>query len=170
MAAYFNSPKDNTHIHQIVSRHIDKILEILSKELKNKQTLIPQIGSRAEIVLEEEDTRQSFVQSVQALSYLLSPWHDKEIEKLEKEFDEITDGTNAKYLTKYQDEIKKELDLQKKLKINEHEEVGDAFSLSYRRWHKVTKGKQMFKMLNKLLYSNDYLKGSIYGEGGDGED
>ena len=165
MAEQYYSPKDNTDFPQIVLKYIDKILEILSKELKNKQTILPQIGSRAEVILEEEDTRQSFVQSIQALTSLLAPWHDKEMKSASEEFQKIVDGTRAKYHKEYKKQVEEEFELQKELKINEYEEATQDFFKSYREWHKVSEGKKMFTQLNELLHSNDYLKGSIYTEG-----
>ena len=109
MVEQYYSPKDNTDFPQIVLKYIDKILDILSKELKNKQTIIHQIGSRAEIVLEEEDTRQSFVQSIQALTSLLAPWHDKDMESSSEEFTKIVDGTRAKYHKEYKKQVEEEL-------------------------------------------------------------
>lgn len=165
----FYTGKDGGDFSQIVLNYLNKILDILSKELRDKHTIIPQSGSRAEMVIEEEDTRISFVQAVEGLSTILTPWFDKETEESFEVFDLVVNATRSGYYIEYKKNIDEEFEAQKKIGINNFEEADQNFVDIYREWSKVLQGKKMFRQLNKLLHSNDYLKGSVYGEGLDVE-
>lgn len=165
MGNYSNN--DALEFNQLVLMYVNKILEILSKELRNRHTILPASGSRAEIVVDEEDTRKSFTQSIEGLSSILTPWFDEPTKKAYKTFDIVVNKTLTVYYDEYQKEFTKELDYEKKLKINKVDEVCSDFYKGYRDWHQIDEGKKMFRALNKLLHTNDYLKSSVYGESGD---
>ncbi len=162
----FYTGKDQIEFSQIVLSHVSKILEILSKELRFRKNIIPQSNARAEIIVEEEDSRISFCQSVEGLSTILTPWFNKDCKESFVKFDLIVNGLRTEYYKEYQKELEEEFEEQKKLKINSYLEVNNDFIRSYRIYHKVTTAKKMFIQLNILLHENEYLKSSVYGEKG----
>lgn len=157
--------KDQLEFSQIVLTYLNKILEILSKELAQKKQIIPASGMRSELVVEEEDTRKSFSQAVEGLATILSPWFNEDCKKYDEEFDFIVNVTRSQYLVKYKDEIENEFKAQTSLGLTKATSMDQSFVGTYREWHQVIAAKTFFRKLNNLLHENDYLKGSVYGEG-----
>ena len=68
---------DKLEFRQIVLKHIQRILEISSSELRDK-TIVRNHGNYSETI-ENEDTRQSYMQAIENLAYILMPYFDDEV-------------------------------------------------------------------------------------------
>lgn len=147
-----NYNQDKLEFRQIVLGHIKRILELSSHELRNSTRHI--IHPNHTDTIEQEDTRYSYIQSIENLSYVLIPYFDK---KMRDVYDKCIEIINA-----FGYEIKRNL---KKTfeRIKEEtgkEDLGNAFVLEMR----LKYAKKLFIELNMLLKRNDYLKSSVYGE------
>ncbi len=143
---------DGLEFRQIVLSHIKRILEISSRELKDhtKQT----IQSNLIQTLESEDTRLSYIQSIENLAYVLLPYFDKDMKKVYEECIEIINLYGFKIREKFKkefEELGKHVNQDTALKV---------FAIQIR----LKYGKKLFRELNLLLYRVDYLKATIYGE------
>jgi len=164
--------KFNQHVEvsfrDVVFGAQQKILDILSKELRLYKKVIPMGENRSELVVEEEDTRESFVQAVQGLGLILKPYFDEEMEKMYGDFDEVVDMYYFEFYEKYMDHVKKIVNLRKKLFAFSNEKPGDQIDNNQvekvHLRYKVITAKQIFKELNLLLKRQDYLKNAIYGD------
>ena len=158
-------------LREIVFKQQQKILEILSKELRLSKKVIPLGPNRADLVIEEEDTRVSFVQSVQAFGLILKPHFDEAMEKVYGDFDELCDYFTFEYYNKYKKYIL-ELDSAERNTWGEdkNEKITSTRINKILLKERVRKAKQIFKELNLLLKRNDYLRGSVYGEDDDIDD
>jgi len=143
---------DKLEFRQIVLMHIKKVLEISSSELRNK-TITKNHGNFSETT-DCEDTRKSYIQSIENLAYVLIPYFDDDIKKIYEEC--------IKIITSFDFEIKKDL-------TDMYNEISkDTGKTNF--WSnlilemKLRSSKKLFVALNLLLKRNDYLKSSIYGE------
>ena len=76
--AYSNYKTDSLEFPQIILGHIKKVLELSSSELRVAERIIVLPNSRE--IVEEEDTRKSFCQAVEMLSYSLIPYFDEKMQ------------------------------------------------------------------------------------------
>lgn len=138
---------------EIVLSHIRRILELSSHELRNATRTI--MYSNTTQVEEAEDTRLSYVQAIENLSYVLMPYFDSAMQKVYAECIPI--------LTGFDFDICKNLNQEYKRISAEigKENIQKLFALEM----KLRYSKKMFYELNLLLKRNDYLQQSVYGEG-----
>ena len=81
---------EKLEFRQIVLKHIQTILEISSKELRN-MTYTTNHGNYS-TTTEQEDTRHSYIQAIENLAYILIPYFDK---KMTDVYDECIDVING---------------------------------------------------------------------------
>ncbi|MCD4771278.1 hypothetical protein K8R30_02570 [archaeon] len=149
---FIGNKKDGTEFREIVLQHLKRILEISSSELRQMKKV--SLIAHGESVVYEEDTRESYIQAVEALAIVLLPYFDKE---MMEEYD-----TCSEVMSSWNFELKEKLG-------NKFEEIRKKFSLGeipsdYYSKIKVNHAKRLFRELNLLLKRQDYLKGSIFGE------
>jgi len=147
-----NYNPDKLEFRQIVLKHIQTILEISNKELRNKTYTTNY--SNHESIVEQEDTRISYIQSIENLAYILIPYFDEKVKDIYKESIRIIDGLDFEVF----DYCKTEYD--KICEKFDKKDVGHGFAVML----KLRYAKKLFIALNLLLNRNDYLKNSIYGE------
>jgi hypothetical protein len=151
--AFNNYKTDSLEFPQIILGHIKKVLELSSSELRVAERIIVLQNSRE--IVEEEDTRKSFCQAVEMLSYSLIPYFD---EPMQTYFDDAID-----YLQGFHSEIIAKLpegDFKKVLLTQDKESKRNSII----SWQ-VKTAKKLYIELVKLLKRQDFLKGAIYGEG-----
>jgi hypothetical protein len=135
----------------IVLEHIKKILDLSTHELRN-QTIELIKEHHTQLVI-NEDTRISYVQSVENLAYVLLPYFD----------DRITDTYKRCILimTAHGHEVRKHLKKSYNLlKQDGKADIDKSFVINAR----LKYAKKLFCELNLLLHRCDYLKSAMYGE------
>ena len=147
-----NYNQDKLEFRQIVLKHIQTILEISSKELRNK-TYTTNHGNYS-TATEQEDTRLSYMQAIENLAYILIPYFDDKIKEIYEDCIKVINGLDYEVCdlckTEYE-RICKELD---------KESLGRGFVIEMQ----LRYAKKLFVALNLLLNRNDYLKSAVYGE------
>lgn len=157
MAYYNRGGEDGIEFRQIVLVHIKRILEISSHQLKDSTKILS--GNSGTNIVEQEDTRFSYVQSIENLAYVLMPWFDKEMETVYKECIEVINAFDFELVKIMDAEYKEYCEALNK------ENLTRAFNIEM----KIRYAKKLFTELNLLLNRNDYLKKATYGEGVDDE-
>ena len=136
---------------QIVLFHLKKILEISNKELADLS--YEEVRPNSVVIIHKEDTRRSYIQSIENLAYILLPYFDNKIKEVYKKCIKVINF----YGYEIRKEFKKELEEIKKESGKEGEkELYIEFKIKY--------AKELFCALNLLLKRNDYLKSQVYGE------
>jgi hypothetical protein len=148
----------------IVLKAVEKVYEILSKELRLCKKIIPMNANRSDIVVEEEDTRESFVQAVQGLALILKPYFDEEMEEVYEGFDELCDMYYFEFYNNYKDYINETLKLGEDFFTSDDKKIDKKLLEGMRIKFKIKSAKMVFSELNKLLKRQDYLKNAIYGD------
>lgn len=147
-----NRFEDKLDFKQIVLSHLKRILEISSKELRDTTRRIESLNHTQTV--EQEDTRLSYIQSIENLSYVLIPYFDDQIQEVYDKCIKIINAFSYEIKTllkKTYDKVSAEVG---------KEDLGNSFVLEM----KLKYAKKLFIALNLLLKRNDYLKGSLYGE------
>jgi hypothetical protein len=143
---------EKLEFRQIVLKHIQKILEISCKELRNMTYTTHH--EHYSTTTEQEDTRHSYIQAIENLAYILIPYFDEKITGVYDECIDVINGLDyevCEYCKDEYDRICKELN---------KESLGARFVMEM----KLRYAKKMFVALNLLLKRNDYLKSAVYGE------
>jgi len=162
---------------QIVMQQIQVIQTIYSKELKDGDKILK--NALGEQVIEGEDTRYSFLQSVEMFGALLEPYFivgtkeykgirmeefDKFCELLDKELVEIISDEEFQKLIKKIFFLKDGEKINDKLKSDEHfRNQLNLFFLNY----KIKEARRVFRRLIKLFEENDFLASSGYNDSAD---
>jgi len=144
---------DKLEFRQIVLGHIKKILELSSHELRDTTYIISH-GNFSDTKY-QEDTRVSYIQAIENLSFVLMPYFDKEMQEVYEECVGIINAYDFQIETAYKEEIKLILKELKKESINVKPYCLDK---------KIECANALFVGLNMLLKRNDYLKSAVYGE------
>ena len=144
---------DKLEFRQIVLGHIKKILELSSHELRDTTYIISH-GNFSDTKY-QEDTRVSYIQAIENLSFVLMPYFDKEMQEVYEECVGIINAYDFQIETAYKEEIKLILKELKKESINVKPYCLDK---------KIECANALFVGLNMLLKINDYLKIAVYGE------
>lgn len=166
---YYNDSK--VTYQQLVMDQIKKIQDICSKELRDGDTILK--NAMGEQTIEGDDTRYSFLQSVELLGAMLTPWFGSMMDIKDSEqnafelFCEYYDAELIEVLD--DDDFKKklkdmfEVDDIKKLETDEalRQQV-NLFLLN----DKIKEARKLFRLLIKVFKTNDFLGGQSYGEGG----
>lgn len=150
-----NYNQDKLEFRQIVLKHIQTILEISSKELRDK-TYTTNHGNYS-TTIEQEDTRYSYMQAIENLAYILMPYFDDKIKDVYEDSIKVINGLHYEVC----DYCKTEYE--RICKETNKEELGRGFVIEMQLRH----AKKLFVALNLLLNRNDYLKSAVYGEGKD---
>jgi hypothetical protein len=143
---------ETLEFREIILTHLKRILEISSHELRNTSREV--VTSNSVLKIEEEDTRLSYVQAVENLSYVLVGHFDDEIKKVYKEYISIITGFDYEVMSKLK-EIYDET-----CKQTGREVIIKGFVLEM----KIRYAKKLFCELNLLLKRVDYLSSAVYGE------
>jgi hypothetical protein len=155
--AYNNQKTTTLEFKDIVLQDIKKILEISSKELKSSERIL--VIDNLKTYIETEDSRISYIQAIENLSYVLEAHFDKPMKEVfDKEIKWI-DAFGFEILALVDNEVYK-----KKLKEFSDDKRDEMLLML-----QVKHAKSLFRGLNSLLKRVDYLKSSIFGETG-GED
>ena len=100
---------DKLEFRQIVLGHIKRILEIGSHELRDTTRQIDTANHTQ--IIEQEDTRYSYIQAIENLAYVLIPYFDDEILQVYERCERIINGFGYEVrniLNKTFERIKKE--------------------------------------------------------------
>jgi len=151
------SKSSKLEFREIVLSHIKKILEIASTELRNKTKVTSTINHDS--ISEEEDTRKSFCQAIECLSYILQPYFDKQVLDMYQESLDVINAYDYEILEYFKKEVETILE-----KVEDKEELGQI-NKNYCINKKIQYAKKLFCELNLLLKRVDYLKSAVYGEG-----
>lgn len=150
---FISNNKDGTDFREIVLNHLRKILEISSEELRVKTLFMK--GPQGDIVhLGQEDTRESYVQAIEALAIVLLPYFDEKINEVYQEKSQIMNSWNFEL----KDLLKEHIEKVKEK--TQREELPKDYYMRLR----VESARGLFKELNLLLKRQDYLKGAVFGE------
>jgi len=144
---------DKLEFRQIVLGHIKRILEISSHELRDNTYTTNHVNYSQTTF--QEDTRNSYTQSIENLAYVLMPYFDKDMQEI---YDKCIAVINAFGYELRLDILKEEYE-----KICEdvgEEKTRNFFVIQM----KLKYAKKLFIALNMLLKRNDYLKSAVYGE------
>lgn len=141
-----------------------KVLEILSKELRLSKKIIPMGEHRSELVIEEEDTRESFIQAVQGMGLILKPYFDEQMEKAYGDFDELVDLFYFEFYIKHKEFVENTFKIMGDNFETEEKKVTQKTVEAIFQRYSIRKAKLIFRELNLLLKRQDYLKNAIYGD------
>jgi len=156
-----------TTFPDLVMEQIKIIQKICSRELRDGDKILK--NAMGEQIIEGDDTRYSFLQSVEVLGSMLSPYFGnsdikfKEFcEYYDAELIEIIDGEAfQKKLTemfnKTADDVKASEELQAQVNL---------FLLN----DKIKEGRKIFRELIKVFKNNNFLGEEAYGDGASGAD
>ncbi len=136
---------------QIVLSHLKKILEISNKELADLS--YEEVRPNSVVIIHKEDTRRSYIQSIENLAYILLPYFDTKIKGVYEKCIKVINF----YGYEIREEFKKELE---EIKKESGKEGGKEIYIEF----KIKYAKKLFCGLNLLLKRNDYLKSQVYGE------
>ncbi len=163
-------PESNLSYQQLVYNQIKTIQSITSKELRDGSKIIKNL--MGEQAIEEEDTRFSYLQSVELLGSMLSPYFNSSITE---EFDDYCTLLDMELIeaikdTDFINEIKSMFNIKEKVveKINEDDETKNQVNVYFLN-EKIKVARRMFRSLVKLFKDNDYLSAETYGDSGAGE-
>ena len=149
---------------QIVMKQLIVLQKILSKELRDgKKEIKNLMGTQT---IEEEDTRFSYLQSVEYFGSLLSPYFALEHKNLYDDFCNLLDLETVEAMDdgEFQEEINKLFNIQisKDKKVSE-EMLGqiNIYLLNY----KIKEARKVVRALIKLFKDKDFLNNESYSEG-----
>lgn len=152
----YNNP-EKTEFREIILSHIKKILELSTSELRNTSKTIT--GTHFTQIVDNEDTRISYIQSIKSLSYVLKPYFDTKITEKYGENMKLLKLMDFEIVEKYEDRIE---EIKKHLKTKQAENYDSLFCSNKR----VECAEVIFEELNLLLHRNDYLKKSTFSDSG----
>jgi hypothetical protein len=161
--------EDTISFPKLVFKQIQIIQDICKKELREGDKIIKNLIG--EQFIEGEDSRHSYLQSVDLLGSLLSPWFDVSV-NLKEDYDLFVELYQMELITALKDEdfqkeiaiyfgvnednlidtIKKDTSMQNQINI---------YFLNY----KVKEARVIFRKLLQCFKDNDFLIEGSYGEG-----
>lgn len=143
---------DKLEFRQIILGHLKRILDISCHELRDGVTIVSH-GNYDQTTI-QEDTRFSYMQSIENLAYVLMPYFDKDMKKVYDDCIKIIGGFN------YEVSEFLKVEKQKILKESKEDELSSDFIIKLR----LRYAKKMFCELNLLLKRVSYLKSVVFGE------
>jgi hypothetical protein len=155
---------------QLVMKQIQKIQDVCSKELRDGTKTIKNLMGTQEI--ESEDTRHTFLQEVEILGSLLSPYFGKN-NKTKGEFEDFCDLYDLELKSALDDEdfcleLRELFNIPSSNKVkdflSEHEAERNQANVHFLK-HKIKQGRRLFRSLVQLFKDNDFLANESYGEG-----
>jgi len=171
--AYYNESKIT--YQQLVMEQIKIIQGICAKELKDGDKVLK--NAMGEQVIEGEDTRYSFLQSVELLGSMLTPYFGSMMKSedgksdLFEEFCEYYDTELIELLDNedFQKRVKDIFGIEDTKKIKTDPKLQAQVNLFLLN-DKIKEGRKIFRLLVKVFKANDFLGSQSYGEGsGDGD-
>lgn len=165
---YYNDSK--TTYQQLVMDQIKNIQNICAKELRDGDKVLK--NAMGEQVIEGEDTRYSFLQSVELLGSMLTPWFGN-IMKVEgsdeNAFEQFCEYYDVELVEVLEDDnFKKKLKdifgVEDPQKLKEDEALRSQVNVFLLN-DKIKEARKIFRLLIKVFKSNDFLGGQSYGEG-----
>ena len=164
----YNYGKDAVTYSLIVFKQIQKIQEINAKELRDGSKIVKNLIG--EQIIEAEDTRYSYLQSVETLGSLLSPYFGSNTgdEGITKEFEDFCKFLDMELITALKDEDYI-VELKTHFTFNNPDEVKSDMDLQnqinvYFLNDKIKTARKIFRSLVKLFKEHDFLTGESYGE------
>ncbi len=162
MAQYYEDNKIT--YQQLIMAQIKIIQNIASKELRDGTKSISNLMGQQ--VIEAEDTRHSFLQSIRMFGSLLKPYFNKDTGDNFETYCKLYD---MELINAFQDEdFKKEIitlfgEIDKIQKDDKLLSRANIYFLNF----KINQGWTMFMDLVQLFKDNDFLSSESYSEGGD---
>lgn len=140
-------------------QQLDGILEISRSELKDSTRIVSQ-GNQTSVEV-QEDTRKSYIQSIENFSYILKPYFDKDMKEVYNKC--------IKIITAYRFEMIKiiEKDYKEVYEKITSQIKGDAptdLLSEFIIFLQMKAAKELFAELNMLLKRQNYLAKKVYGE------
>jgi hypothetical protein len=164
--SYNYSESGSLSYQQQVLKQIDKIQNISAKELRDSSKVVKNLIG--EQTLEAEDTRYSYLQAVETLGSMLSPYFNtnvgQDFDNFCSLFDmELVEALNDKDYIK---ELGEFFNIQGDIstKINNDNKLQNQANVYFLN-DKIKCARRMFRSLVKLFKDNDFLAGESYGEG-----
>lgn len=165
---YYNDSKIT--YQQLVMEQIKRIQDICAKELRDGDKILK--NAMGEQIIEAEDTRYSFLQSVELLGSMLSPYFgsimdDKESkENLFEQFCEYIDTELIELLEdkSFQIEVNKMFNITDFDKIKNDQSLQTQVNIFLLN-DKIKEGRKIFRKLIQVFKVNDFLGNQSYGEG-----
>lgn len=166
---YYNESKIT--YQQLIMEQIKRIQDICSKELRDGDKILK--NAMGEQIIEGEDTRYSFLQSVELLGSMLTPYFgnmmkdpkNKEKDLFEQfceyydvELIEILDDEN------FQKKIKDIFDVDNVKDIKKDQELQTQVNVFLLN-DKIKEARKIFRKLIEIFKANDFLGTQSYGEG-----
>jgi len=149
---YNNYNQDKLDHRQIIIEFYGKVLDLTLHELRACERTV--IFDQSKQIIETEDTRISFIQSVEAFAIAVAPYFDEEMQKYYDKNILILGGLAYEIEEKITDERLKKV-------YNEADsEKKDHLIIFYQ----LRTAKAMFSKLTMLLKKLDFLKGGTYDE------
>lgn len=148
----FGGGNEKLEFRQIVLGHIKKILEISSHELRDTTRQIAMANQTQ--IIEQEDTRYSYIQAIENFAYILMPYFDDKMMKVYVKSAWVINAYEFELTKYFRDEIIKVC------KETGKTEIPHVYFIDKR----IEYAKKLFVELNRLLKRVDYLKNVIYGE------
>lgn len=172
---YYNENK--VTYQQLIMDQIKRIQDICAKELKDGDKVLK--NAMGEQVIEGEDTRYSFLQSVELLGSMLTPYFgnmmNDEQNKEQNLFEQFCEYYDVELI-----ELLDSEDFQERVKeifgIKDVEEIKKDATLQaqvnvFLLNDKIKEARKIFRKLIQVFKANDFLGTQSYGEGsGDGVD
>lgn len=172
---YYNESKIT--YQQLVMEQIKRIQDICSKELKDGDKILK--NAMGEQLIEGEDTRYSFLQSVEILGSMLTPYfgnlmkpEDKDDKKnLFEQFCEYYDLELIELIDneEFTKRIKDMFDIKDIEKLKQDQALQTQVNVFLLN-DKIKEGRKIFRLLIKVFKGNDFLGSQSYGEGMGGEE
>jgi len=166
MANYYDNSKIT--YPQLVMEQIKKIQEICAKELRDGNKIVKNLIG--EQIIEGEDTRYSFLQSVEMFGSLLSPYFPKtESDKVVTNFQDFCDLYDMELNEALEDDeflalVKKAFNVKNKEDI-ETKKLTNEVNIYFLNM-KIKEARKMFRELVKLFKDHDFLAEASYGDTG----
>lgn len=156
---------------QTILRQIQKIQDIVAKELRDSSKVVKNLIG--EQTIEAEDTRYSFLQSVELLGSLLFPYFNGG--SIVSSFDGYCDLCDMELSQAikdkdFVDELKEQFNSKTIVEqIKNDEEIRGQANVYFLNT-KIKVARRVFRELVKLFRDNDFLADESYGEGSGGQD
>jgi len=164
--AQFNDNNTITY-QQLVMGQIKIIQNIASKELRDSTKTVKNLVG--EQLIEAEDTRHSFLQSIEILGSLLSPYFNDDT-KVKSSFNNYcellyTELKGALEDKEFKESVEKLFNKKNIMEIIQTDDDVRSKVNIYLLNFKIREGKEMFRILLKVFKDHEFLTESSYGEG-----
>lgn len=163
---YYNDSKIT--YQQLVMEQIKIIQKIASKELRDGDKVLK--NAMGEQIIEGDDTRYSFLQSVELLGSMLTPYFgnimkDKSERCLFEQFCEYLDAELIQIMEDdgFKEEMKKIFGINDIKEITNDEKLRNQVNVFLLN-DKIKEGRKIFRLLIKVFKSNNFLSEMSFGD------